>query len=239
MTRYTQVNHIRILVTFVHRINKQEEYCLSLARTLTSRYESRIDDRMQIERTSNMVIYTGRSCSELSYCPVMKDQQDCVLNLPEELGKKQLFLKHQYSTGIFFYFLLLLPNMLSTDRQTNEEIVGIDSEDFPSFSRNELLHLLLDALVVNDEEDLLHSSIRHNRRKNISLVQCQSNSFSQWELFMEKSRQVLFFVVLLWPLIGMQNLLHSGLTHILRADRLEFMFHCSNSSQTYLIHEKY
>ena len=48
-------NHIRIFVTFVHRINMQEEYCLFLARTLTSKYLSRIDDRMQIERTSNIV----------------------------------------------------------------------------------------------------------------------------------------------------------------------------------------
>ena len=29
----------------------------------------------------------------------------------------------------------------------------MDSEDFPSFSRNEPLRLLLDALDVNDEED--------------------------------------------------------------------------------------
>ena len=50
-----QVNLVRIFVTFVHRINKQEEYCLSLARILTSKYESRVDDRMKIERTSNMV----------------------------------------------------------------------------------------------------------------------------------------------------------------------------------------
>ena len=55
MTWYIQVNLIRILVTFVHRINKQKEYCLSLARILTSRYESRVDGRMKIERTSNKV----------------------------------------------------------------------------------------------------------------------------------------------------------------------------------------
>ena len=42
-------------MTFVHRINRQEEYCLSLARILTSRYKSRVDDRMKIERTSKMV----------------------------------------------------------------------------------------------------------------------------------------------------------------------------------------
>ena len=55
MTRYTQVDHLRILVTFVHRINRQKEYCLSFAQTLTSRYESRTDDKMQIESTSDMV----------------------------------------------------------------------------------------------------------------------------------------------------------------------------------------
>ena len=71
----------------------------------------------------------------------------------EELGDKQLLLNHQCSTEIFFLLLLLLPNMLSIDRQTNEKIVGIDSEDFPSFSRNEPLRFLLDALAVNDEED--------------------------------------------------------------------------------------
>ena len=55
ITRYTHVNLIEILVTFVHRINKQEKYCLFFARTLISKYSSRIDDRMQIERTSNML----------------------------------------------------------------------------------------------------------------------------------------------------------------------------------------
>ena len=40
---------------FVSGINKQEEYCLSLARILTSKYQSVVDDRMKINRTSNMV----------------------------------------------------------------------------------------------------------------------------------------------------------------------------------------
>ena len=116
----------------------------------------------------------------------------------------------------------------------------MDSEDFPSFSRNEPLRLLLDALAVNDKEDELLSSIPRIRRENISLVQYQSNSFFQWERFLVKSQQVLFFVGLLLPLLGMQNLLHSVVTHILRADFQEFMFRChSNSSQTYLIHEKF
>ena len=32
-------------------------------------------------------------------------------------------------------------------------MVGIDSEEFPSFSREEALRLLLETLVVNDEEN--------------------------------------------------------------------------------------
>ena len=43
--------------------------------------------------------------------------------------------------------------------------MGTDSEDFPPFSRNEPLRLLLDAFVVNDEEEELLSSILHPRRK--------------------------------------------------------------------------
>ena len=38
-----------------------------------------------------------------------------------------------------------------------------------------------------------------------------------------KTWQVLFFVVLLWPLIGMQHLSHPIVTHILRAELLEFL----------------
>ena len=55
-----------------------------------------------------------------------------------------------------------------------------------------------------------------------------------------KSQQVLFFVVLLLPLIGIQNLSHPVATHVLRADLQEFLCRCcSNPSQTYLIHEKF
>ena len=54
----------------------------------------------------------------------MKDQCGYVLNVLEELGNKQLFLKHQCNTDISFLLLLLLPSMLSIYRQTNEEFVG-------------------------------------------------------------------------------------------------------------------
>ena len=43
--------------------------------------------------------------------------------------------------------------------------MGIDSEDFLLFSRNEPLRLLPDAFVVSDEEETLLSSIPHNSEK--------------------------------------------------------------------------
>ena len=76
--------------------------------------------------------------------------------------------------------------------------------------------------------------------ENVSLVQYQSNSFFPWERFLVKSQQVLFFVVLLLLLIGIQNPTHSVVTNILRADLQEFLYLCcSNPSHTYLIHEKF
>ena len=170
----------------------------------------------------------------------MKDQYDCVLNVLEELGNKQLFLKHQCSTGIFIFSPPpAAKHAFPSIYQTNEQIVEMDSEDFPSFSRNEPLHHLLDVLSENDEEDESLSSTHRIRRENVSLVQCQSNSSFQWGLFLVKSQQVLFFVVLLLPLIGLQNLSHPVVTFVLRADLQEFLFHCcSSSSQTYLIREK-
>ena len=84
----------------------------------------------------------------------------------------------------------------------------MDSEDVLLFSRNEPLHLLIDVLSVNDEEDESLSSKLRTQRENIFLVQYQSNSFRPWEQFWMKSQPVLFFVVLLSPLIGSQNLVH-------------------------------
>ena len=56
--------------------------------------------------------------------------------------------------------------MLSIDRQTNEKIVQIDSEDVLSFYRNEPLHLLLNVLSVNDEEnESLSSKLRAQRER--------------------------------------------------------------------------
>ena len=104
------------------------------------------------------------STVELSHCPVMKDQWDCVLNVLEELGDEELFLKYQCSTDIFF-FLLLLPSMLPIDRQTNIERVEIDSEENSWFSRVELLRLLLVVLFDSVEEDEWLSSRSRTHRE--------------------------------------------------------------------------
>ena len=42
-------------MAFVSGINRQKEYCLSLAGILTSRYQSIVGGRMEIKRTSNVV----------------------------------------------------------------------------------------------------------------------------------------------------------------------------------------
>ena len=70
---------------------------------------------------------------------------------------------------MFSCFVLLLPCFSSTCYQTNEGDTGNISVDFLSFSRTELLHHLLDAHVVHDEEDESTSSIFQIRRVNISL----------------------------------------------------------------------
>ena len=45
----------RIFVIFVSWNNGQEEYCLSFAQILTSRYQSIVDNRTKIERASDVV----------------------------------------------------------------------------------------------------------------------------------------------------------------------------------------
>ena len=54
-TWFIEVNLFRILMTFVSGIQRRKEYRLSLALILTSRYESRVDDRMKIESTYSVV----------------------------------------------------------------------------------------------------------------------------------------------------------------------------------------
>ena len=59
---------------FVHGLHKQQEYCLSFAQILSSRYQSIIDDRMKIKRISDEINVLEENRPEKQHCPVMKDQ---------------------------------------------------------------------------------------------------------------------------------------------------------------------
>ena len=101
------------------------------------------------------------------------------------------------------------------------------------FSRIKLLRFLLVVLSETVEKDGFRSSKLRTQWENVSLVQYQSNSCSsKW--FQMKSQQVLFFVILFSPLIGMQNFSHPVVTHVLRADLQELLCRCYSKSITNL-----
>ena len=128
-TRYTQVDYIRTLVIFCPW-DPQAERTLSV-------FCSNFDLQVLIPNWWQNANWphiphdkcTG-SCSEWSHCPVTKDPYNCVPNVLEELGNTQLVMKNQYSTGIFSFFLLLLPSTLSTCYRTNEENAGMFLKSF-------------------------------------------------------------------------------------------------------------
>ena len=92
---------------------------------------------------------TRRNCPELTYCPVVKDQWDCVLNDLEEFGDKEfLVLTSQYNIEIFSCCLRLLPVYSSTFHQTNVENSEFRSEDNLAISRIQSLHLLLEVMTM-------------------------------------------------------------------------------------------
>ena len=86
--------------------------------------------------------------------------------------------------------------------------MGVGSEDFLFFSRNEPLHPLHDVLAEKHEEDeLLSSKLRTQR-------ECFPGSISiQFLLFigmiLDEASAGSFLLVLLLPLVGSQILLHS------------------------------
>ena len=78
------------------------------------------------------------------------------------------------------------------------------------------------------------------RRENNFPVQYQSTFFRSSEWCSVNNQQVLSFVVLLLPLIWLQNPSHSVVTLILQVDLQDFLCcYCLNQSQIYLIHEKF
>ena len=95
---------------------------------------------------------TRTNCSELTHCPAVKDQRDCVLNDLEELGGKEfLVLMEQYNFEMCSYGLRLLPFYSSTFHQTNVESAKIRSENNLFISRIQSLHLL--EVDHHDEEE--------------------------------------------------------------------------------------
>ena len=171
----------------------------------------------EVARNNNIVLKW-----KINYIASWMSLKNSYTIVPEELVQYWNFLYFRLPSGKHTY----------TCCQANKESVGTDSKKFLWFSRNEPLHLFLDALVVSDsdEEETLLFSILHHRRKYITFVQCQVDSCFQWELLSVNCRQVLFFVVLPVLLIGMQNLSHPVWTHTSRAHRLEFLYHCCSIS---------
>ena len=199
-TWYIQVNLVKILVTFVPRVKRQEEYCLSLARILSSRYQSWICDRMKIERTSNMA----------NNLEQFARNHNIVLQWRINQIASWMSLK---SSEINDYSWII-----STVQESPFCSSCCCETCFPSTVRpmNRLCEWILKIFLHSPEMNLsiffsmyflwVTQKMNHFLRnlvlgERVSLVQYRSNSFSPWERFLMKSQQVVFFVVLLLPLI--------------------------------------
>ena len=149
----------------------------------------------------------SKKLSELTYCPVVKDQWDCVLNDLEEFGDKEfLVLTSQYNIEIFSCCLRLLPVYSSTFHQTNVENSEFRSEDNLAISRIQSLHLLLEVMTMTkSRQSFCHwaseiplSSWLNNQSKFFHQA---SRGMSSWFCFQS--------------LIGLQKQVHSFSTRIL------------------------
>ena len=125
---------------------------LSVVQIFTSRYQSRIDDGMQIDCTSDMT----NALEEVARITTLSCRVGSIRLRPEwpwRARRYTIIPEESLQYGIFSCFLLLLPCSSSTCRQTNEDSTGNVSEDSLSFSRTEPLHHLLDVFDFHDEED--------------------------------------------------------------------------------------
>ena len=128
-TWYREVNMFRIFMICVSWINGQEEYCLSCAQILTSRYQSIVDNRVKIERTSNV--------EDVMECPTLNDNIVLLRRINKIVSRVSLKSSEvKDSSRIIkailispFSNLLLLPNKISNDHQTNAVLVKNDFED--------------------------------------------------------------------------------------------------------------
>ena len=111
MTRYTQVDRIRILVIFDLQVSIPNWWWNVNCLCISELFKDIQDAILLVQLYRTMWLFRATSSSTL----MMSDVQS--------------FLKNQYSTGIFSCFLLLLPWFSSICYQTNEGNTGNISKD--------------------------------------------------------------------------------------------------------------
>ena len=219
------------LCSLSQRIHSQEEYCLSFARTLTSKCKSQTDGRMtnvleETVRNHDIVLYRiNEIASWMSF--MSSEIHKCSWNISTMLEPSLVS-----SSSCHAYFLLAIRPMRAI-----QEIFLKIFEHSPEVNGSIFFSMQM-LWMTKKRHFIWHFRIweRIFPWFNVNLNPSPNGDYSWWRV----RPQVLLIVVLLWPSIGMQNPLHSVLTHSYRTDLLEFLFHCcSNSSQTHLIHGKF
>ena len=178
MTLFSHISYIWIFVTLTHRINRQEEYCLFLSRIFDLQVLSRVDDRMKIKRTSDVVNILGESALDhhiVMYWKINKIASWMSLKSSE-------INNYSWTVSAVLIFPFCSPSCCqacfpSIDRSMRNlwELTLKLFFNFPEMNRSIFFSMYF---AMNDEEDMLLLSILHYRRQDISLFQCQSNSFS-------------------------------------------------------------
>ena len=120
---------------------------------------------------------TRRNCSELTHCPAVKDQWDCVLSVLKELGEKEfLALTNQYNNEFFLVASASCHCTLPHFIRSMLELRKIVPKIILLISRIQSLHLLLE---VDDHDEVEHSVVLTlgKRYTNKSLALHQSKIF--------------------------------------------------------------
>ena len=99
MTRYTQVDHIRIHVIFVHKINRQTEYCLSFAQKLWApgiNPELMIECKLIAHPTWYIFLFPSSSCH--AFLPLVVRPMMTI----QEMFLKIVFVSPEFNCSIIF-----------------------------------------------------------------------------------------------------------------------------------------
>ena len=179
MTWYIQVNLFRIFVPLsLGSIGQKKTVCL-LLEFWPPDLNPMLMIGMKIKRTSNMVNMMEESALNYNIVLQWRINKVYVLKVLEELGDKQLLLKHQCSTDVSFS---LLPPAAKHAFHRLSDQWGICrnwlwrcSLISPELNRSILFSLYL--LRMNEEDGLLSSKSRAQREKSDFLVHFQSTFF--------------------------------------------------------------